>query len=350
MALHASLQVYLLSILQQPACCSGDVAKQVWATLIKIRDVAGCVQESIAYRVEKGLEGYIARLGQGAACGCGLPHFARLKKQPHGCMLHRCRWHAEPLPQYWCSRSAWMCVIKKCTVWLWYATVQNKRFHAKPGLPKMRYPKVFNVACALQVLQTLSIIIQNVRSETGIFFLFSNNHINNIVSASYDFEDEEVLGYYISFLKAISLKLNPLTVRFFLLKPLPSPTAPDAPSPPGKGESFCVTVLPPRHTRTRASVACPSHGSPIQCVCLTLNMSSSIQVHIWGRSCSSVAAALRLSCSGQLKRSNSSMPPSIPSSFQCPPVCQRPCMQLQACLLPALPPWKARASRCTQRP
>jgi len=68
------------------------------------------------------------------------------------------------------------------------------------------------------VLQTLSIIIQNVRSETGIFFLFSNNHINNIVSSNFDFEDEEVLGYYISFLKAISLKLNPLTVRFFLLK------------------------------------------------------------------------------------------------------------------------------------
>mmetsp|Transcript_22278 Transcript_22278/g.58078 ORF Transcript_22278/g.58078 Transcript_22278/m.58078 type:complete len:931 (+) Transcript_22278:1608-4400(+) len=76
---------------------------------------------------------------------------------------------------------------------------------------------------AKQVLQTLSIIIQNVRSETGIFFLFSNNHVNNIVSSNFDFEDEEVLGYYISFLKAISLKLNPLTVRFFLLKdPTPS--------------------------------------------------------------------------------------------------------------------------------
>lgn len=59
-----------------------------------------------------------------------------------------------------------------------------------------------------QVLQTLSIIIQNVRSETGIFFLFSNNHINNIVDLDFDFSDEEVLGYYISFLKTISLKLN----------------------------------------------------------------------------------------------------------------------------------------------
>lgn len=66
------------------------------------------------------------------------------------------------------------------------------------------------------MLQTLSIIIQNVRSETGIFFLFSNNHINNIVDLDFDFSDEEVLGYYISFLKTISLKLNAGTVHFFL--------------------------------------------------------------------------------------------------------------------------------------
>lgn len=60
-----------------------------------------------------------------------------------------------------------------------------------------------------QVLQTLSIIIQNVRSETGTFFLFSNNHINAILDLDYDWSDEEVLGYYVSFLKTISLKLNP---------------------------------------------------------------------------------------------------------------------------------------------
>lgn len=72
---------------------------------------------------------------------------------------------------------------------------------------------------AKQVLQTLGIIIQNIKSETGIFFLFSNNHVNNIVAIRFDFEDEEVLGYYISFLKAISLKLNPSTVQFFMVDP-----------------------------------------------------------------------------------------------------------------------------------
>jgi protein CLEC16A len=83
---------------------------------------------------------------------------------------------------------------------------------------------------AKQVLQTLGIIIQNVRSETGIYFLFSNNHINNIVGVPFDFEDEEVLGFYISFLKAISLKLTPQTVQFFIVDE-------DAPLPAQPGSS-----------------------------------------------------------------------------------------------------------------
>ncbi|GMH41903.1 hypothetical protein BSKO_09813 [Bryopsis sp. KO-2023] len=68
---------------------------------------------------------------------------------------------------------------------------------------------------AKQVLQTLSIMIQNLRSETSVFYLFSKDHINDIVQLRFDFEDEEVLGLYISFLKTISLKLNPKTVQFF---------------------------------------------------------------------------------------------------------------------------------------
>lgn len=78
---------------------------------------------------------------------------------------------------------------------------------------------------AKQVLQTLSIIIQNVRSETAVFFLFSNNHVNNIVDLDFDFEDEEVLGFYVTFLKTISLKLNPSTVHFFLVDAEGGPAA-----------------------------------------------------------------------------------------------------------------------------
>lgn len=46
---------------------------------------------------------------------------------------------------------------------------------------------------AVQMLQTLSILIQNVRNEQTVYYLFSNNHINEIVSMRFDFEDDEVL-------------------------------------------------------------------------------------------------------------------------------------------------------------
>jgi hypothetical protein len=45
--------------------------------------------------------------------------------------------------------------------------------------------------------------------------LFSNNHINELIIHRFDFSDEEVLAYYISFLKTLSLKLDRSTLQFF---------------------------------------------------------------------------------------------------------------------------------------
>lgn len=61
-------------------------------------------------------------------------------------------------------------------------------------------------------------MILNIKNETSIFYLFSNNHLNNILQLDFDFTDEEVLAFYISFLKSISLKLNPRTIHFFFQK------------------------------------------------------------------------------------------------------------------------------------
>ncbi|XP_020580323.1 uncharacterized protein LOC110024604 [Phalaenopsis equestris] len=70
---------------------------------------------------------------------------------------------------------------------------------------------------ALQLLQTMSIMIQNLRNEHAIYYMFSNEHINFLISYSYDFHNDELLSYYISFLRAISGKLNknttPLLVK-----------------------------------------------------------------------------------------------------------------------------------------
>lgn len=39
--------------------------------------------------------------------------------------------------------------------------------------------------------------------------------MNSIIVHKFDFSDEEIMAYYISFLKTLSLKLNNHTVHFF---------------------------------------------------------------------------------------------------------------------------------------
>ena len=58
-------------------------------------------------------------------------------------------------------------------------------------------------------------MIQNVQNQQTEYYLFSNDHLNNIAGLQFNFEDDEVLGYYINLLKTISLKLNETTVQFF---------------------------------------------------------------------------------------------------------------------------------------
>ncbi|XP_064087079.1 protein CLEC16A homolog isoform X3 [Macrobrachium nipponense] len=67
----------------------------------------------------------------------------------------------------------------------------------------------------VQLLQTLNILFENIRNETSLYYLLSNNHVNSIIVHKFDFSDEEVMAYYISFLKTLSLKLNIHTIHFF---------------------------------------------------------------------------------------------------------------------------------------
>ena len=61
---------------------------------------------------------------------------------------------------------------------------------------------------SIKLLQTLNILFENLRHETSLFYLLSNNHVNSILTGKFDFEDEELLAYYISFLKTLSLRLG----------------------------------------------------------------------------------------------------------------------------------------------
>uniref|UniRef100_H2Y953 Uncharacterized protein n=1 Tax=Ciona savignyi TaxID=51511 RepID=H2Y953_CIOSA len=71
-----------------------------------------------------------------------------------------------------------------------------------------------NYVC-VQLLQTLNILFENLQHETSLYYLLSNNHINEVICHKFDFSDEEVMAYYISFLKTLSLRLNQHTIHFF---------------------------------------------------------------------------------------------------------------------------------------
>ncbi|KAH8864226.1 Protein CLEC16A like [Schistosoma japonicum] len=84
----------------------------------------------------------------------------------------------------------------------------------------------------VQLLQTLNILFENITNQTAIckrafvfrskmFFidyLLSNNHTNAIITHRFDFTDEEVMAYYISFLKILSFRLNINTISFFYIE------------------------------------------------------------------------------------------------------------------------------------
>ncbi|KAG6520874.1 hypothetical protein ZIOFF_017936 [Zingiber officinale] len=78
----------------------------------------------------------------------------------------------------------------------------------------LRISKPTNVS--LQLLQTMSIMIENLANKNSIYYLFSNGRINQLITYSYDFQNEEILPYYISFLRAISRKLNKNTISLLV--------------------------------------------------------------------------------------------------------------------------------------
>ena len=68
----------------------------------------------------------------------------------------------------------------------------------------------------VQIIQSLSVLLINISAPSSLFYLLSNNHVNDLIASRVDGADEELLAYYVSFLKTLSLSINPGTVHFFL--------------------------------------------------------------------------------------------------------------------------------------
>ena len=53
----------------------------------------------------------------------------------------------------------------------------------------------------VQILQTLSILISNIEAGPSIYYILSNDHINELIRHPFDFSNEELLAHYVSLLK-----------------------------------------------------------------------------------------------------------------------------------------------------
>jgi protein CLEC16A len=67
----------------------------------------------------------------------------------------------------------------------------------------------------VQLLQSLSILLENIAAPSALYYLLSCDRVNAVITHHFDFSDEELMAYYVSFLKTLSLKLDASTVQFY---------------------------------------------------------------------------------------------------------------------------------------
>ena len=70
----------------------------------------------------------------------------------------------------------------------------------------------------LQLIKTLSFLLINIKSKPTLYYLFSNNLLNKIISKDYSKYDDEFLSYYVNFLKSLSLLLDETSIQLFYLE------------------------------------------------------------------------------------------------------------------------------------
>eukprot|EP00922_Rhytidocystis_sp_ex-Travisia-forbesii_P056443 GHVS01083557.1.p1 GENE.GHVS01083557.1~~GHVS01083557.1.p1 ORF type:complete len:311 (-),score=80.02 GHVS01083557.1:1172-2005(-) len=70
-----------------------------------------------------------------------------------------------------------------------------------------------STAVKVQLLQALCILVQNLSKPTYTYYLFSNHHLDAVISSLA--VEADCVGLYISLLKSLAMKLNKSTIHFF---------------------------------------------------------------------------------------------------------------------------------------
>ena len=75
--------------------------------------------------------------------------------------------------------------------------------------------KLQNRFIHIQILQTYSILIMNLTSHQNLYYIFSHRSMTYMIQHEYNFKDEEIVNYFISFIKSLSVRLDVELINFF---------------------------------------------------------------------------------------------------------------------------------------
>lgn len=78
--------------------------------------------------------------------------------------------------------------------------------------------KKLNTKINLQIIKSLSLLVINLSNKETLYYIFSNNFINDIISIIHsdsNHYETDFLSYYINFIKTLSLKIDDTTINFF---------------------------------------------------------------------------------------------------------------------------------------
>eukprot|EP00371_Babesia_bovis_P003285 XP_001611932.1 hypothetical protein [Babesia bovis T2Bo] len=67
----------------------------------------------------------------------------------------------------------------------------------------------------IQLLQTLSMLVHNINNERMLYYMLSNNYMNNLVTNRNIYASDEVSSWTVSLLKTLSSLINGTTIKFF---------------------------------------------------------------------------------------------------------------------------------------
>ena len=73
----------------------------------------------------------------------------------------------------------------------------------------------------LQIIKSLSALILTISNQASLYYIFSNNFINNIITNDDIFmqeSNEDVLTFYVNFLKSLTMKIDSTTIQLFFQK------------------------------------------------------------------------------------------------------------------------------------